>query len=55
MKEETQGTSEQSPGGTKKPYVKPACVSESVFETTALACGKRAGQGGQCTGAPRAS
>lgn len=39
----------------KKPYVKPVCVSEGVFETTALACGKIPGQGGACAGHPRAS
>jgi hypothetical protein len=39
----------------KKPYSKPACVSEKIFETTALACGKRAGQGGLCQGSPRTS
>lgn len=39
----------------KKPYVKPACVSEQIFETTALACGKTPGRGGACVGAPRLS
>jgi hypothetical protein len=39
----------------KKPYVKPACVSEEIFETTALACGKQPGRGGACIGAPRLS
>lgn len=39
----------------RKPYVKPACVSEEIFETTALACGKRPGRGGGCRGAPRLS
>jgi hypothetical protein len=39
----------------KKPYSKPACVSEKIFETTALACGKRPGQGGTCIGAPKNS
>lgn len=31
--------------GMKRPYLKPAFSSESVFETMALACGKIAGQG----------
>jgi hypothetical protein len=39
----------------RKPYVKPACQSESIFETTALACGKIAGQGGNCNQVPSAS
>ena len=39
----------------RKPYVKPACVSEEIFETTALACGKQPGRGGACIGAPRLS
>jgi hypothetical protein len=39
----------------RKPYVKPAILSEEIFETTALACGKRPGGGGFCSGAPRAS
>jgi hypothetical protein len=30
--------------GGKRPYLKPAFSSESVFETMALACGKIAGQ-----------
>lgn len=29
-----------SPDSQKKPYEKPAVVSESIFETNALACGK---------------
>jgi hypothetical protein len=41
--------------GRKKPYSKPACVSEEIFETTALACAKRAGQGGVCNASPRSS
>lgn len=40
----------------KKPYVKPAYVSEKIFEkTTALACAKRPGQGGACNAAPSIS
>jgi len=41
--------------GRKKPYSRPACLSEEIFETTALACGKRPGQGGTCNAAPRSS
>lgn len=39
----------------KKKYQKPAIASEQIFETTALACGKRPGTGGACIGAPRLS
>ena len=38
-----------------KPYTKPACVSEQIFETTALACGKQPGRGGACGPVPRLS
>jgi hypothetical protein len=41
--------------GKKKPYSKPACVSEEIFETTALGCGKKYGQGAQCNATPSAS
>jgi hypothetical protein len=39
----------------KKPYIKPNCISEPIYETLALACGKLPGQGGTCRGAPRKS
>ena len=39
---------EQKP--TKRPYVPPAIETEDIFETTALACGKLAGQGKKCAG-----
>jgi len=38
--------------GGKKPYTKPSVVSEPIYETLALACGKLPGQGGICNGAP---
>jgi hypothetical protein len=41
--------------GGKKPYKKPSIVSEPIYETLALACGKLPGQGGICIGAPRRS
>jgi hypothetical protein len=49
--------SPQTPGRSsgKKPYTKPAVVSEPIYETLALACGKLPGQGGVCNGAPRRS
>ena len=39
----------------KKPYIKPECVSEPIYETMAMACGKLPGQSFQCTGAPKRS
>jgi len=39
----------------KRPYEAPAIVSEQIFETTALACGKRSGPGSLCKGRPKAS
>jgi len=39
----------------KKPYCKPGLVSEKIYETVALACGKLPGQGGFCNAAPRRS
>ncbi len=39
----------------RKPYVKPQCLSEKIFETTALACGKLPAGGGLCAGAPKSS
>jgi len=39
----------------RKKYAKPAVTSEQIFETTALACGKRPGTGGACIAAPRLS
>ena len=46
--------SPQAPG-VKKPYTKPSVVSEPIYETLALACGKLPGQGGICNGSPRRS
>lgn len=39
----------------KRPYEAPAIVSEQIFETTALACGKLPAQGGKCNARPKAS
>jgi hypothetical protein len=39
----------------KKAYVKPGCVSEPIYETLALACGKLPGQSGICHAVPRRS
>jgi hypothetical protein len=39
----------------RKPYVKPQCLSEKIFETTALACGKLPAGSGLCGAAPKSS
>jgi hypothetical protein len=40
---------ETRPGQTgKRPYEPPEILSQEVFETTALACGKRPGQSPAC-------
>lgn len=39
----------------RKPYVKPQCLSEKIFETTALACGKLPAGSGLCSAAPKSS
>lgn len=44
-----------SDGRGKRPYEPPRIQSEEIFETTALACGKRAGQGGNCIKHPQNS
>jgi hypothetical protein len=41
--------------GAKKVYVKPHCVSEPIYETLALACGKIPGQSALCNAVPRRS
>ncbi len=39
----------------RKPYVKPEIISEPIYETMALACGKVPGQSSACNAAPRRS
>ncbi len=39
----------------KRKYEPPEILSQEVFETTALACGKKTGQGGQCGTKPKTS
>jgi hypothetical protein len=51
---ETRPQGAASQGGKRK-YEPPAIQSQQVFETTALACGKRSGQGGVCNFKPKAS
>lgn len=55
MKPERAPVKKKQDKKARKPYVKPACVSEQIFETTALACGKQPGRGGACAAAPRLS
>jgi len=47
--------SERAAEQGKRPYEAPAIVSEQIFETTALACGKKPAQGGKCAARPKAS
>jgi hypothetical protein len=49
----TEPQSERPPA--RRPYEAPAIVSERIFETTALACGKLPAQGGKCNVRPKAS
>ncbi len=55
MKSEAPKTKPEATKKKRKAYVKPAVISEQIFETTALACGKQPGRGGACIGAPRLS
>jgi hypothetical protein len=45
----------QPQAGGKRPYVKPSFVSEEIFETMALTCGKVSGGGGSCGASPKTS
>jgi hypothetical protein len=47
--------SQRTGEGGKRPYEAPAIASEQIFETTALACGKKPAQGGKCAARPKAS
>ena len=49
------GESERTGEQGKRPYEAPAIASEQIFETTALACGKKPAQGGKCSVRPKAS
>jgi hypothetical protein len=56
MSEETKPPdSAASSGSGKKPYSPPSVISEPIYETLALACGKLPGQGAFCKGAPHRS
>jgi hypothetical protein len=49
------GPDRASPAPAKKPYVKPEIISEPIYETMAMACGKVPGQAGPCNAAPMRS
>jgi hypothetical protein len=51
--ENTPGTTDQARG--KRPYEPPRIQSETIFETTALACGKISGQSRNCNIHPQNS
>jgi hypothetical protein len=55
--ERTKKSSESSgqKAAGKRSYVKPECVSEPIYETLALACGKLPGQSGICHAVPKRS
>lgn len=53
--EQERKESRKEENGTRKPYTKPGFVSEKIYETLALGCGKLPGQGGFCNAAPRRS
>jgi hypothetical protein len=46
---------ENGPPVRKKPYTAPSFQSESVFEVSALACGKLQGTGSSCLHSRKAS
>ena len=55
MRERAMDKPEAAQEQARRPYEPPAIVSEQIFETTALACGKRPAQGGKCSARPKAS
>ena len=56
MADETKNRAETSQSETgKKPYARPSVVSEPIYETMALACGKLPGQSAVCNAVPRQS
>jgi len=46
---------DETKGQGRRPYEPPRIRSETIFETTALACGKLTGQGGGCMVRPQNS
>ncbi len=56
MEKHSERTDESRAGQSgKRKYEPPEILSQEVFETTALACGKLSGQGGACKSNPKAS
>ncbi len=55
MNTDKQNSANAASSSRRKPYVKPQCLSEKIFETTALACGKLPAGGGLCSAAPKSS
>ncbi len=55
MHTDKQNTATAADTSRRKPYVKPQCLSEKIFETTALACGKLPAGSGVCGAVPKAS
>lgn len=55
MHTDKQNTTTAAGTSRRKPYVKPQFVSEKIFETTALACGKLPAGSGLCGAAPKSS
>ena len=54
-KSDKPGRKEADGKKVRRKYERPAVVSEEIFETTALACGKITGQGGRCNSNPKLS
>ncbi len=55
MNTDKQNAATAADDSRRKPYVKPQCLSEKIFETTALSCGKLPAGGGLCGAAPKSS
>jgi hypothetical protein len=54
--EKTNNPDKERPGKrAKRKYEPPRILSEGIFETTALACGKISGQSQRCNGNPKKS
>jgi hypothetical protein len=53
--EQRMGSEQDRKDSKRKLYTKPSFMSEKIYETVALACGKLPGQGGSCNGAPSRS
>ena len=54
-KHDQRGPESSADRNGKRKYEPPEILSQEVFETTALACGKLPGGGGKCNAKPSAS